>query len=99
MSRWQAHYRPMLPAFLTTILFAISAVSANRSTRLMGGIAANFWRISLATILLGLWAHTVGSGIAGKAFPCFLLSGCVGFGLGDLALYQALPRLGSRLSI
>src|SRR5262249_46810521 len=54
----------MLPAFLTTILFAISAVSANRSTRLLGGVAANFWRISLATLLLGLWAHTLGSGVA-----------------------------------
>ena len=29
----------------------------------------------------------------------FLLSGLLGFGLGDIALYQALPRLGSRLSI
>jgi drug/metabolite transporter (DMT)-like permease len=50
-------------------------------------------------VLLALWAHTAGSGIAGRAFPWFLLSGCVGFGLGDLALYQALPRIGSRLSI
>jgi drug/metabolite transporter (DMT)-like permease len=89
----------MLPAFLTTVLFAISAVSANRTTRVMGGVAANFWRITLATILLAIWAHTAGSGLTEKAFPCFLLSGCVGFGLGDLALYQTLPRLGSRLSI
>jgi drug/metabolite transporter (DMT)-like permease len=89
----------MLPAFLTTVLFAISAVSANQTTRILGGINANFWRISLATILLGLWAHTLGSGLGGRAFPYFLLSGCLGFGLGDLALYQALPRLGSRLSI
>jgi drug/metabolite transporter (DMT)-like permease len=89
----------MLAAFLTTVLFAISAVSANRTTRLLGGLAANFWRITLATLLLGLWAHTFGSGMAGRALPYFLLSGCVGFGVGDLALYQALPRLGSRLSI
>jgi drug/metabolite transporter (DMT)-like permease len=89
----------MLPAFLTTFLFAISAVSATRSTRLLGGIEANFWRITLATLLLGLWAHTFGAGLAGRAFPYFLLSGCVGFGIGDLALYQALPRLGARLSI
>lgn len=89
----------MLPALLTTVLFAISAVSANRTTRMLGGVQANFWRITLATLLLAVWAHTVGSGLAGRAFPWFLLSGCVGFGLGDLALYQALPRLGSRLSI
>src|SRR5688572_19719645 len=89
----------MLPAFLTTLLFAISAVAANRSTRVLGGVRANFFRITVSALLLAAWAHTVGSGISGKAFPYFLLSGCVGFGIGDLALYQALPRLGSRLSI
>jgi drug/metabolite transporter (DMT)-like permease len=89
----------MLPAFLTTVLFAISAVSASRTTRLLGGLTANFWRITLATLLLAAWAHTLGAGLTGKAFPYFLLSGCAGFGLGDLALYQTLPRLGSRLSI
>jgi drug/metabolite transporter (DMT)-like permease len=89
----------MLPAFLTTVLFAISAVSANRTARLLGGIRANFWRITLAAFLLGLWAHTLGSGISGQAFPFFVLSGCVGFGVGDLAYYQSLPRLGSRLSV
>lgn len=89
----------MLPAFLTTLLFAMSAVAANQTTRLLGGIRANFFRITLATILLGIWAHTLGSGAAGKAFPYFLASGFIGFGLGDLAFYQTLPRLGSRLSI
>ena len=89
----------MLPAFLTTLLFAMSAVSANRSTRVLGGMEANFWRITLATLLLGLWAHTFGSGVSGAALPYFLISGLVGFGIGDLAFYQTLPRLGSRLSV
>jgi drug/metabolite transporter (DMT)-like permease len=93
------NYSAMLPAFLTTVLFAISAVSANRTTRLLGGVVANFWRITLATIFLGLWAHTVGQGFSGAAFWIFFLSGCAGFGIGDLALYQTLPRLGSRLSM
>jgi EamA-like transporter family len=89
----------MLPAFLTTLLFAISGVAANRSTRLLGGLKANFFRITLSTALLAIWAHTAGSGLSGKSFPWFVVSGCIGFGFGDLALYQALPRLGSRLSI
>jgi drug/metabolite transporter (DMT)-like permease len=89
----------MWPAFLTTLLFAVSGVAANRTTRQLGGIEANFYRITLAALLLALWAHTMGSGLSGKAFPYFLLSGCVGFGFGDLALYQTLPRLGSRLSV
>jgi drug/metabolite transporter (DMT)-like permease len=89
----------MFPAFLTTILFSISAVCAQRTSRTLGGVEANFWRLLLATMLLGLWAHIAGQGIAGKAFPLFLLSGVLGFGIGDVALYQALPKLGSRLSI
>ena len=89
----------MLPAFLTTILFSLSAVCAQRTSKALGGVEANFWRVLLATALLALWAHTFGHGLAGKAFPMFLLSGLLGFGLGDIALYQALPRLGSRLSI
>lgn len=87
----------MLPAFATTILFAISAVCASRTTRILGGIEANFWRVTLATLLLGAWAHAMGGGLTGAAFPYFLVSGLVGFGMGDLALYQAFPRLGSRL--
>lgn len=89
----------MLPASLATILFALSGVCAQRTSKALGGVEANFWRVLLATLLLGTWAHTVGQGLSGRAFPVFLWSGVLGFGLGDIALYQALPRLGSRLSI
>jgi len=89
----------MLAAFLTTILFSISAVSGNRTARLLGGTEANFWRLCFGASLLALYAHSASTGVAGKAFPVFFVSGCVGFGVGDMALYQALPRLGSRLSV
>jgi len=89
----------MWPALLTTIFFSISAVCAQRTSKVLGGVEANFWRVLLATALLALWAHTLGQGLTGQALPMFLLSGLLGFGLGDIALYQALPRLGSRLSI
>lgn len=89
----------MLPAILTSVLFALSAVSAHRSARMLGATRANFWRLLVATALLALGAHTLGTGLEGQALPWLLLSGAVGFGLGDLALFQALPRLGSRLTI
>ena len=89
----------MFPAVLTTMLFAISAVCAVRTSRILGGTEANFWRVTLATLLLAVLAHTFGHGLSGSGFPMFLLSGLVGFGIGDLALYQSLPRIGSRLSI
>lgn len=89
----------MLPAFLATVLFSLSVVFAARTTRILGGTTANFYRLCVATALLAIWAHAFGSGFGGGAFWLFFLSGCIGFGLGDIALYQTLPRLGPRLTI
>lgn len=89
----------MIAAFLTTILFSMSAVCGNRSAKLIGGTEANFWRMCFAAVVLGLYGENFGVGLAGSAFPIFLISGCIGFGIGDMALFQALPRLGSRLSV
>src|SRR6266478_2575101 len=91
--------RPVLAACLTTILFSISIVCGHRSAKLIGGTEANFWRLTFAALFLGIWSYTFGSGVAGPAFPLFFWSGILGIGLGDLALFQALPRLGPRLSI
>lgn len=89
----------MLAAFLTTILFSISVVCGHRSARLIGGTEANFWRLSLATLLLAIWGYGFGMGLSGVAFPIFFVSGIIGIGIGDVALFQTLPRLGSRLSL
>jgi drug/metabolite transporter (DMT)-like permease len=89
----------MVAALLTTVLFALSVIFGTRAARVLGGTTANFWRLLIATLLLAIWAHGKGVGILGKAFPIFLVSGCVGFGLGDLAMFQAMTRLGSRLTL
>ena len=89
----------MLAALLTTVFFSLSAVTANRSVRYMGGNEANFWRLLFAATLLGIFSHVWGVGLAGAFLPWFLLSGFIGFGLGDLALFQAFPRIGSRLTV
>src|SRR5207245_11061304 len=86
--------RAVLAAFLTTILFSISVVCGHRSAKMIGGTEANFWRLTLATLMLGLWSYFFGIGLSGNAFPVFLLSGIMGIGIGDVALFQALPRLG-----
>ena len=85
----------MLAALFTTFLFATSAICGYRSARQIGGVEANFWRITLATFFLAVWAYTFGKGFAG-APGWFMLSGLFGIGLGDSAYFQALPRLGSR---
>ena len=65
---------------------------------MLGGTEANFWRLAVATVLLGIWAHCWGQGLSGDSFPLFLFSGVIGVGA-DVFLFQALPRLGSRLSV
>lgn len=89
----------MVPAFLTTLFFSISAVAATQTAVRMGSNAANFWRLAFATVLLAIYAHSIGVGIQGPGFWFFFLSGVVGFGIGDIALFQALPKIGSRLCV
>jgi drug/metabolite transporter (DMT)-like permease len=88
----------VLPAILTTFLFATSVVCATQSAKLLGGTEANFWRLAVATAMLALWAHTFGQGLGGDSFALFLISGVIGVGA-DVFLFQALPRIGSRLSL
>ncbi|MEN6578727.1 MAG: DMT family transporter [Phycisphaerales bacterium] len=89
----------MIQAIITSVLWAMSAVSAGRSTRLLGASVANLSRLVLATIVLALWAHLFGQGLWGAGLPWLFLSGVVGFGMGDLALYGAYYRIGPRLAV
>lgn len=89
----------MLPAILTTVLFSLSALFGGRVSRMISGTEANFWRLSVATVFLGAYAFLWGQGLEGAAFPWLLLSGFIGFGIGDLTWFQALPRIGSRLGL
>ena len=88
----------MLAAYVTTLLFSVSVVCATKSAKLLGGIEANFWRLAVATLLLALWAHTFGQGLSGDSFPLFVISGVIGVGA-DVFLFEALPRIGSRLTV
>ena len=89
----------MFAALLTTVLFSLSAISGRRLSRHLSGTRANLMRLLLGAMLLGLWAHLFSFGIGGAAFPLLFLSGCIGFGVGDLALFQAYPRIGARRSM
>ncbi len=88
----------MLGAVLATLLFATSSVTARQSIQRLGSSTANFLRLLVAATLLGLAAHFWGVGFRGPCLPWFLLSGVIGYGICDTALFLALPRLGARLS-
>lgn len=89
----------MLFAFLTTVLFAVGAVAARLLVARLGSMLANFLRLTVATAFLTVWAFGWGRGIEGPGFIWFLASGVVGFGIGDIGLYFALPRIGARLTM
>ena len=89
----------MLAAFLTTVFFSTSAICANRSIRVVGTTWANLGRLVTALVFLGLYAHLLGPGIAPAGTRWFLLSGIIGMGLGDIAMFGALPLIGSRLTV
>jgi len=89
----------MFAAFLTTIFFSISVICGHRSAKIIGGSSANFWRLVCATIFLSFWAFLIGTGLSRSTFPLLFLSGAIGIGIGDVALFQALPRLGPGLTM
>ena len=88
----------MLAAFLAAVFFALSAIFAHRTSRMVGVVVANCARLWVATALLAVWAYGFGQGLQGKGRFVYVLSGVVGFGVGDIGLFAALPRIGSRLT-
>lgn len=89
----------MLPACLTALLFSICAIYSNRSVAQMGANEANLTRLVVAVFFLALIAHGWGGGLGGAGFWLLLVSGIIGFGFGDIGVFNAYPRLGSRLTL
>ncbi len=89
----------MIGALITTFSFALTAVFANRAAQMLGSTRANLWRLAVATMVLGAWAHLAGRGFSGPAVWWFFAGGLAGFGVGGLAMFQSLPRLGSSVSM
>jgi drug/metabolite transporter (DMT)-like permease len=88
----------MLAAIIATWLFALSSVAAKRSVLLLGSSTASLVRIVLAAMLLGVYAHAWGAGLGGVALGWFIVSGFIGFGICDTAIFLALPLLGAQLT-
>lgn len=90
----------MIPAVITTLLFALSAICGQRIAMKMGSLRANYWRLLIASCLLGaivliFWPDS----LQRTTFFWLFFSGAVGFGLGDIALFYAFERIGTRLTI
>ena len=89
----------MLAALLTTCFFACSVSLARSSVACLGPQRANLSRQVFGLMMLALWACTAGQGWGGPARGSLFLSGVIGFGVGDWAIYEALPRIGPALTL
>ena len=87
-------------AISTAILFAFSAICNTKVSRLMDQITANLIRLLIATFILGILTLIIEPrSFHPEASKWLIFSGIVGFGLGDIALFLALSKIGSRLTI
>jgi drug/metabolite transporter (DMT)-like permease len=94
----------MLPAVITAFLYALSAICSQRAVRGFGPLRANAIRLTVACLLLGMLTAIIDgqrgmSSLHPDVLAAFLLSGAAGFGAGDIAVFLAYPRLGSRLTL
>jgi drug/metabolite transporter (DMT)-like permease len=90
----------MIFAIIAAVLFAFSAIFNTRITKLMDALSANFFRLLIACLMLGLLtAICQPESFHPEASAWLLLSGAIGFGIGDIALFAAFSRIGSRLTI
>lgn len=89
----------MIFSLLTACLFAASVTCARQSTRYHGADLANLGRILVAFIVLGAWVYFSGREPIAPGWAWLVLSGALGLGLGDIALFHALTRIGPGLTI
>ena len=87
-------------AISTAILFAFSAICNTKVSRMMDQITANLIRLLIATFILGTMTLIIEPrSFHSDASKWLIFSGIVGFGIGDIALFIALSKIGSRLTI
>jgi drug/metabolite transporter (DMT)-like permease len=87
-------------ALLTAISYPLSAICGKQLVGTFGSQRANLYRLILATFILG--AITLAffrDSFHPTTFSWFLFSGLIGFGIGDVALFFAYLRIGSRLTV
>lgn len=92
-----------LLAFLTACCWCLSSVAFEGASRRVGSVPVNLWRTLAAFVLLSIaGAITRGRWLPTDAtahqWKWLLLSGFVGFFIGDVTLFRAFVILGARLT-
>lgn len=93
-----------LAALATAFCWTITALAFETASRKVGSVAVNIIRLVMALVLLSLYSYLT----RGMIFPIdadahtwywLILSGLIGFVIGDLFLFEAFTVIGSRLSM
>lgn len=100
---FQAHFGE-IAALTTAICWTITAVCFESAGKKVGSLAVNFFRLVIAFVLLGIFtSFTRGMFLpldaTGSNWLWLLISGLIGFVIGDLFLFQAYVEIGSRISL
>jgi drug/metabolite transporter (DMT)-like permease len=91
-------------ALTTAICWTLTAICFESAGKKVGSLAVNFYRLIIAFILLGAFTFfTRGMFLpfdaTGSNWIWLLISGMIGFVIGDLFLFQAYVEIGSRISL
>jgi len=87
----------VIGAALTAVFYGITPVCARGAIRLLGFVKANLLRLLVAVAAIGVMAFAFGRGF-GDEYAMFAVAGAIGFGIGGLAMFRALPSLGAPLA-
>ncbi|HRK32464.1 MAG TPA: DMT family transporter [Tepidisphaeraceae bacterium] len=87
----------------TAVCWMISAIAFENASRRVGSVPVNLIRLLVAFALLsalGWWrfGNVLPAGASAEQWKLLLLSGLLGFFVGDLALFRAFVVLGARLT-
>ncbi len=89
----------MEAAFGAAFFFAWSITCARRSSFHHGVDLANLLRISIALVAIGAVALIAGQPLLFPGWPWLLLGGAIGLGVGDIASFHSLIRIGAGLAL
>lgn len=100
---FQAHLGE-LASLVTAVSWTVTAVAFEAAGKRVGSLSVNFIRLVIAFLLLGIFTlFTRGMFLpldaTGANWLWLLVSGIIGFVLGDLFLFQAYVEVGSRISM